>query len=272
MSIRDPGTLITSPALVRSQPVASDAAVIQDLFDDMAVGLHDLSECELGARIRAYDNNQRFTMGRGQTELMNAHRLVNDFSFTMVRQLRCEGRPDSSYFPSPTLHDCYARLESVVKNALAMIVGDLDLDELPLVMATVFLHRVVVRPGERYPGFFHRDLPEQRDRIGTVVIYSRVRWDSIQGADLYAYGSPEALGVLRGRQPDALYSPRDYAGGAMVMKYPHNFAHGARPGCNPEPIDKLREASLRDFLVPRPTDFVKDLAIVTVSSISPVEQ
>jgi len=119
----------------------------------------------------------------------------------------------------------------------------------------------------------HRDLPQERGQIGTVVWYPSVDGGNMVGADLFSYKVAQdvTLKKLTNQPPDYIFAPSVYNGKVMFMAYPNNYPHGVRPGYNQALEDVNCRTSLYDFLQPRASFFIKDLFIVAVSERSPVE-
>jgi hypothetical protein len=244
---------------------------LADLYEEIAARhLAGASESELQVRVRAYDNHQRLTFGRAQSALLPCRDLY-DLEFGQLARLD-DGGPDRSYFPGDVDDQVYAVLTDVLRHTVSTLLAGGGHDD-DLAMLTLFCHRVLVRPREKYRGFFHRDLAPRSGRIGTVIWYPRIRHDLVDGLEFFVYSAAQdvPLGTLRDREPDFKFEPAQYDRSALVLGYPHNYAHGVLPGINKaEPAG--RPASLRDFTSPGPDCFVKDLVIVTVSESSPVEQ
>lgn len=241
-----------------------------NLYAEMALRLKNQSEFELTRRVRAYDNYQRFTFGRGQTKYLRCGDLAKDLNVRAIERLQFD-EPDSSYFPGEISEETYSTLNEVLQYSVGAMFDSrtYDADE---VLVTLFCHRVIVPPGVTYKGFFHRDLAPEGGRIGTLVWYSQVRASAMDGANLFGYlgDQDESFKELGKRAPDYKFAPAEYNDKLLLMEYPYNYAHGVSPGKNPNPANESHEM-LAEFLSPSLKSFVKDLVIVTFSERSPVE-
>jgi hypothetical protein len=260
-------------ALLADQATTLRNAALSTMYRRLATErFASLSEDELRPRIRAYDNNQRFTFGRAQTSMMPIARFLGAFDLDWLCQLNFGG-PDESFFPAAWSDDVFSSLPDILSFSIRELLASADVAD-EEAMVTVFAHRTLVRPGGSYPGFFHHDLFPPPGRIGTAVWYPSVASANIQGAELYAYTASQdvPLDVLRQREPDFKFAVDIYNDAVMIMRYPYNVPHGVTPGVNPRHPEPGRSAILRDFLEPAVDCFVKDLVIITVSDRSPVEQ
>lgn len=232
-----------------------------------------LSESILSERVRAYDNHQRLTFGRAQSRLQLCRNLTSGFDLGLLERIDSDG-PDTSGFPGAITDNVYSPLKTVIEQSLYYILRDSHVEQDELAMVTVLLHRVLVRPGETYKGFFHRDLAPRTGRIGTIIWYPEIRYSLIEGLEFIAYSAEQdvPLGVLRSRKPDFAFPPDQYARNALLLTYPNNYPHGVLPGRSVVRSPRQRRPSPADFISPDPDLFFKDLAIITVSERSPVEQ
>ena len=260
----DPIELLSSPEVV-----ARNRRLVE-MYDELADRVFaSLPAEELRPRIRAYDNNQRFTFGRAQTAPMPLSVLSDGFDLEWLQRLHFD-RPDESCFPVGWRELPCDDMGEIIDFSLAQLLRDAPLDG--EAMVTLFAHRTLVLAGDDYPGFFHRDLFPEEGAIGTAVWYPRILHENIDGAELYAHTAAQdvSLGSLSLLEPEFEFSPATYNGSAMIMRYPHNAAHGVRPGRNTNPTGD--GAGLRRFVAPESDAFVKDLVIITISERSPVEQ
>jgi hypothetical protein len=260
----EPVELLSNPGVTaRNQALA---AMYDELVDRVFARA---AEEDLQPRIRAYDNNQRFTFGRAQTSMMPVSQLSDGFDLSWLRRLQFD-QPDESCFPVAWPDLPCEQMAEIIDFSLTELLRD-DSKEGDA-MVTLFAHRTLVSAGGDYPGFFHRDIFPGEGAIGTAVWYPRILHENIKGAELYAYkaGQDVSLGDLKPLEPDFEFSPATYNGSTMIMRYPHNAAHGVRPGRSTHRIGDSHEP-LRRFVVPDPDAFVKDLVIITVSGRSPVE-
>ena len=245
---------------------------LERVYDELSE-LHFLaaSESDLRSRIRKYDNNQRFTFGRGQSKLMLCKDILNSFDLDQVDRLYY-GSPDASYFPGHLADAVYSPLAEVLQYSISTLLQGHEHDQEP-VLVTLFMHRTLVRPGESYKGFFHLDLAPRKGRIGTMIWYPTIRHWLMEGGDFIAYtaSQDEPLDLVRAKEPDYRFANCEYHQNALVLGYPHNYPHGVLPGVNTARCAADREAILRDFISPTPNCYIKDLVIVTVSEYSPVE-
>jgi hypothetical protein len=239
-------------------------ALFAELLDELRLEPMD----RLRTRLRAFDNFQRLGLGRGETKPLLAGDLYSTFSVSDT-PFEPVGDP---VFPKPMSSGAFSKLDSIVPLAARLAVPAAYARE-KLIVA-LFLHRVLVRPGERYEGFFHRDIPQAEAPIGTVIFYPTVTWQNIEGAEVGVHLSDLPLDTLDRNAPDLTFAPADYDQAALVLKYPHNLPHGVRPGKNcatPLSGERTVEDEMRDFFEPGETTFVKDMAILTFSNTSSIE-
>jgi len=263
-------TASAHPALLSTVRVDEINETLRHMYAVATEHLAASADADLAQRLRGYDNNQRLTFGRAQSQHLTAAYVKTEFGPSDLHQLDFNG-PDPSFFPASDLRNEFAPLADVVRFCAQEILVD-DSHDGDEVLVTAFLHRVLVRPQGEYVGFFHRDLAEREGRIGTVVLYPEVRYARIQGAELVAFTGNESLHTLSDREPDYVFSTSEYHNSALVLPYPHNFAHGVRPGVNPMPTRPSWTSTPREFLEPPSDAFIKEVAIFTLSNVSPVEQ
>lgn len=265
-----PGTV----GLLSGQEIADLNRRLADLYaESLDRHFRGAADSEMRYRIRAYDNHQRFTLGRAQSALLQLSTLATSgIDFADLKQ-RHDNGPDRSFFLEwDDNHHIYESLLDAVRYTVQTLLPDYTENE-GLAMVTVFCHRVLVRPQEHYKGFFHRDLAPRSGKIGTIVWYPTIRHELVSGLDLVAYAAkPDVtLKTLYGQTPDYQFTPSVYAGKALVLGYPHNYAHGVRAGVNHAVRTTDVKPSLQDFVLPDGEDFIKDLVIITISERSPVE-
>jgi hypothetical protein len=240
-------------------------------FEHMATELRGLPLTALNSRLRHYDGYQRLTFGRAPTAMMSAGAIFQEnFEFAFESQ-RLTASIDASRFLSPLIPENYPGLWfAIAHSARLLVTPDMHGD---LVVVSVFCHRVLIRPGESYRGFTHRDLAPVGGRIGTVIWYPRVDAHKVLGAQLVVYNVEPAVSLeeVGGRRPDRVFEPYQYRGKVLLLPYPKNYPHGVQPARNPLRTDVLGETSVRDFVEPNGSDFIKDIFILAVSDRSPVE-
>jgi len=231
----------------------------------------NVSESDLLPRIRKYDNNQRFTFGRGQSKLMPCKDILRAFDLGKLERLFYK-TPDASFFLGSLADALYSPLAEILQYSISTMLHGHENDS-DLAMVTLFCHRTLVRPQERYKGFFHLDLAPRKGRIGTMIWYPEIRHWLMEGGDLVAYtaSQDEPLNLVRSKEPDLQFANSQYHQNAVVLGYPHNYPHGVLPGINTAKCPVDREATLRDFISPTPDCYIKDLVIITISEYSPVE-
>ncbi len=248
-------------------------SALASIFSEIANrSFRHASDANLATRIRAYDNNQRLTFGRAQSSLMRCGQIRASIGVTDLYPIEFDS-PDKSYFPTDLSESLYAPFTDVLGLSARTILQTDAYDD-DTAMITLFCHRVLIRPQERYGGFFHRDLAPHGGRVGTIIWYPNIRDHLVDGLQFIAYRADEYedLQALRTRAPDMSAHPSQYGNNAVALAYPYNYPHGVLPGQNQMPSTGSREKSLADFVFPAPDCFVKDLVIVTVSELSPVEQ
>jgi hypothetical protein len=257
-------------SLVSNDRVSDISASLITDYNEMLTDLASASVAGLRARVRAYDNMQRLTLGRAQTALLPLANIRTSITWESFHRLSVNG-PDKSFFPKRLTRRRYQGVLDAIAYSLENLVEGSAYDK-DSVLVTVFCHRVLVRPGEQYLGFLHRDLPVP-GRIGTAVWYPRVDSKLIEGAQLFGFESDShPLKYYDSLEPDYVFDPSVYDGRVLMMSYPRNFVHGVRGGVNNAPRAISRELHVADFLHPTDNCFIKDLTIITVSSESPVEE
>jgi hypothetical protein len=265
-----PEDALRSISLVSGNEIDSINRAINKDFSRMVAELRHAPEQVLNARLRRYDGYQRMTFGRALTGIMAGHAVLHGLAETDFNQCPHNGKTDHSFFPQPFTRHNYAGLWAAVHYSVRMLFNSpMQSDS---VLVTVFCHRVLIRPGETYNGFMHRDLSPE-GRIGTVIWYPRVDANKITGAELFSYNVEQGVTLeeLAGRQADNVYPPSAYRGKVMFLAYPENYPHGVRPGHNRTLPDDNRAAGPKDFLQPKSPFFVKDIFILSISERSPVE-
>jgi hypothetical protein len=256
--------------LSRSPEVRASIHELRALFADLLGELRLEPTDRQRARLRAFDNLQRLSLGRGETQALVAGDVHSTFSVADT-PFEPVGDPGLT-FPAPMSAGAFSKLDSIVPLAARLAVPETFARE-KLVVA-LFLHRVVVRPGERYEGFAHRDIEQPEAPIGTVIFYPTVTAQHIDGAEVGVYLSDLPAEELNRDAPDLAYAPADYEQTALVLRYPHNLAHGVRPGTNratPAPGPRTIEQDMNEFFDPGEATFVKDVAILTFSNTSSIE-
>jgi len=258
-------------SLVSNHESDSINQAINEDFSRMSAELSHASEQDLNARLRLYDGYQRMTFGRALASLMAGSAVLHELVETDFKPYMNNGQVDKSFFPRPFTQQNYGGVWAAVRYSVRMLFNTLMQSD--SVMVSVYCHRVLVRPGERYHGFMHRDLDPGGGRIGTVIWYPHVDVSKIIGAELFSYDVEQdvTLEELAGRPPDHVFEPSVYNGKVMFFAYPKNYPHGVRPGHNRILSDVLCAASPNDFLQPKSSFFVKDLLILAVSERSPAE-
>jgi hypothetical protein len=257
---------------VKSAEVGQAIDHLRLVFAELTDHLRTAPIGQVARRLRSWDNYQRASMGRGETLPITAREVKESFALA-DRAFESRGDPimalpDSSNVPS------IAGLDGVVKLAARLAVPPtFDDDHL---IVTLFLYRVVVRAGHRYRGFLHRDIAVPAAPVGSVIFYPTVRWPNIQGADLGVHLSDRPTDELEGHDPDVSFAPRVYEQAALVLPYPRNLAHGVRPSTNPqaprgEATDDVSHSKVAEFLSPGETTFVKDMAVLTFTQTSAIE-
>ncbi|MEV0134005.1 hypothetical protein AB0H83_36770 [Dactylosporangium sp. NPDC050688] len=270
---------MAGPVLARTEPTARlvEAAEVGPHIEVVRRVFAELTDClrsapieQLEARLRGWDNYQRASLGRGATPPLLARDIKSSFSSARTG-FESRGEP---VLPPETEVPALADLDEVVRLAARLAVPDVHDDD-PLVV-TLFLFRVIVRAGQRYQGFLHRDIDATDAPVGSVIFYPTVTSSNIDGANLGVHLSDRPTEELEGRDPDVTFAPHEYEHAAVVLGYPHNLAHGARPGINPNPAPpetatRTRDDNLREFLEPHGTTFWKDMAVLTFSRTSAIE-
>ena len=261
----------TEPLGVRllcSDRVARINDSLSTIYANMAkVYFAELSNSQLLARVRTFDNYQRFTFGRGQSSYV-IPMLLGDLTFRDLKLIR--ESDELSYFPDPSAR-LYRPFTEVIQYSIESIMNATDSDEVHLAV-TVLMHRLIVRPGESFRGLLHRDLGPEPGRIGTVIWYPQVRHDLVDDFNFIAYIAPQHLSVerLMSGPPQFSFKPAEYAGNAVSLAYPENYPHGVLTGNHRS--KRPCKGQIRDFIEPDSECFVKDLVIVTVSERSPVDE
>jgi hypothetical protein len=262
-----------SLSLVSSHEIDSINLALNEDFSRMAAELHHVPEPQLKARLRQYDGYQRMTFGRALTGLVSGEDGLYRLAETDFKHCTHSEYKDASFFPRPFTKKHYPGVWAALQYSVRMhCTSPIQSDP---VMVTIFCHRVLVRPGEVYSGFMHRDLPQEAGgRIGTVIWYPRVDGGNMVGAHLFSYNIAQTITLekLAAQLPDYVFAPSVYKGKVMFLAYPNNYPHGVRPGCNQTIADVHCPTSLNDFLQPRASFFVKDMFILAVSERSPVEE
>jgi hypothetical protein len=249
--------------LLSGDDVSSILQQISRDYEAMAAQLANMPEGDLGDRLKAYDNHDRFTFGRAFTRKFRGRELRHGW----FRKDRFQAvRPDDrSQFPGgPFFLSAYPGVRAAVERTIEILGEDLPDDEEALL--SIYCHRVLVRPGSPYRGFRHRD-NKVREKCGTCVWYPRLDAEKVEGVTLFCKLPEPGLSEaeLRARQPELRLPAAEYRGKVMVMRYPHNLFHGVEPGAHRAPAEPGRERRLADFFQPQPADFIKDLVIVTLS-------
>jgi hypothetical protein len=258
-------------SLVSSNEIDSINRAINKDFSRMETELQYTPERDLYARLRQYDGYRRMTFGRALTGLKVGSAVLHGLVETDFKPCTHNGTIDPSFFPRPFTQQNYAGLWAALRYSVRMLFN-MPMQSDP-VLVSVFCHRVLIRPGETYNGFMHRDLAPEGGRIGTVIWYPRVDARKIVGAELFSYNVEQDVTFeeLAGRPADHVFNPSAYHGKVMFLAYPKNYPHGVRPGYNRATSDVTCTASPKDFLQPKASFFVKDMFILSISERSPVE-
>jgi hypothetical protein len=226
---------------------------------------------QVATRLRGWDNYQRASLGRGETKALVAGDVKSAFSLSETG-FESGGEPGRG-LPATTEVPALADLNEIVRLAARLAIPE-EFDERHVVV-TLFLFRVIVRAGQDYKGFLHRDIAIPSAPVGSVIFYPTVTWQNIDGAEVGVHFSSLPTDDLQRRDPDVTYAPHDYERAAIVLSYPHNLAHGARPGKNPHPAPtaekKTNAEGMREFLHPCETTFWKDMGVLTFTETSAIE-
>ncbi|GIE86459.1 hypothetical protein [Actinoplanes regularis] len=257
--------------LVREGSVSSSIGHLQQVFSGITDRLRMTPIEQVATRLRAWDNYQRASLGRGETPALVAGAIKSSFSLSETKfQPRGEAGlelPDSTEVPA------FAYLDGIVRLAAQLAIPE-EFDEQRLVV-TLFLYRVIARAGQVYEGFLHRDIASEQEPVGSVIFYPTVRTQNIEGAEFGAHFSDLPTEELLGRDHDVTFTPEEYEGAALVLGYPHNLAHGVRLGKNPHAAltdpTRARADDVRDLIDPRETTFVKDMAVLTFTKAPAIE-
>jgi hypothetical protein len=244
---------------------------LHQVFADLTDHLRASPTQRLAQRLRGWDNYQRASLGRGETPGLVAGDIKSSFSLSKTA-FEPRGEPRLA-LPGATEAPALADLDHVVRFAARLAIPE-AFDDHRLIV-TLFLYRVIVRSGESYKGFLHRDIDSPDAPVGSVIFYPTVVWQNIEGAEVGVHLSDLPTDDVGRREPDVTFAPRDYERAAIVLGYPHNLAHGARPGTNvhPRPTDASRTHAdnVREFLEPHKTTFLKDMAVLTFTQTSAIE-
>ncbi|MBQ1050188.1 hypothetical protein KBX50_17145 [Micromonospora sp. C51] len=257
--------------LVREVPVSSAIGHLQHVFSGITDRLRTTPTEQVASRRRAWDNYQRACFGRGETRALAAGAIKSSFSLSET-SFEPRGEPGIE-LPDATEVPAFAHLDGIVRLAAQLAIPE-EFDEQRLVV-TLFLFRVVARAGQVYEGFLHRDIASPQEPVGSVIFYPTVRTQNIEGAEFGVHFSDLPTDELRDRDHDVTFAPDEYEGAALVLRYPHNLAHGVRLGKNPHPVltdattDRADDA--REFLDPSESTFVKDMAVLTFSRTTAIE-
>jgi hypothetical protein len=268
-----PGFERTDPSarLVDSADVDSAINQFHRVFAELTDHLRVSPTERIESRLRSWDNYQRAALGRGETTALIAGDIKSSFSLATTG-FEPRGEPDRA-LPAATQVPALAELEDAVRLAARLAIPE-TFDEHRLIV-TLFLFRVIVRAGEQYPGFLHRDIASPSAPVGSVIFYPTVTWQNIEGMEVGVHFSSLPTDHLGQRDPDVTYAPRDYERAAIVLTYPRNLAHGARPGKNPHPsaaaTTRTHADDVRQFLDPHETTFCKDMAVLTFTQTSAIE-
>jgi hypothetical protein len=262
----DPVARLVGPAEVNA-PVSHLLQVFADLTDHLRASPTE----RLATRLRGWDNHQRASLGRGETPGLVAGDIKSTFSMSETA-FEPRGEPRLA-LPSATDVPALADLDRVVRFAARLAIPE-AFDDHRLIV-TLFLYRVIVRAGESYKGFLHRDIDSPNAPVGSVIFYPTVIWQNIEGAEVGVHFSDLPTDDLQRRDPDVTFAPHDYERAAIVLGYPHNVAHGARPGTNvhaqPTDAPRTHADNVREFLEPHKTTFLKDMAVLTFTQTSAIE-
>jgi hypothetical protein len=256
--------------LVEAAEVGPEVEVVRRVLAELTDHLRSAPIEQLEAKLRGWDNYQRASLGRGETQPLLARDIKSSFSLAKTG-FESRGEPA---LPLESEVPALADLDELVRLAARLAVpAAYDNDHL---IVGFFLFRVIVRAGQRYKGFLHRDISDNVDApVGGVIIYPTVTSSNIDGANLDVYLSDQPTEELERDKPDVTFAPYEYEHAAVVLGYPHNLAHGVRTGTNPHPVPETatgtREDNLREFLEPHETTFWKDMAVLTFSKTSTIE-
>lgn len=155
-----------SISLVSGREIDSINLALNEDFSRMAAELHHLPEPQLKARLRQYDGYQRMTFGRALTGLVSGEDGLYRLAETDFKHCIHSDNGDASFFPRPFTQKHYPGVWAALQYSLQMhCTSPIQSDS---VMVTIFCHRVLVRPGEVYGGFMHRDLPQEA-RCGVLL-------------------------------------------------------------------------------------------------------
>lgn len=258
--------------LVRDAEVDSSIDRLRLMFSEITARLRASPIEQVATRLRAWDNHQRVSLGRGETPALVAGDIKASFSLSETA-FESRGEPGLE-LPAVTEVPALACLDDAVRLAARLAIPA-AFDEQRIIV-TLFLYRVLARAGQNYEGFLHRDIASPLEPVGSVIYYPTVRTQNIEGAEFGAHFSDLPTDDLRGRDPDITFAPEDYVGAALVLGYPRNLAHGVRIGKNPHslPVGETRKRTddVKEILDPHETTFVKDMAVLTFSQTTAIEE
>lgn len=251
---------------------------LRDTFDVLAA--HYLShepESQLAKRLRKYDNYQRLAFGRASSTLVMQRDRIGDVEFKDLAAIAGETQ-DPCRFPEGLTSSLRKVFDELLNYSIRTLIPE-STNMAEETVVSLFCNRTLVGPQEQYVGFFHRDLAPQGDLhprkgcVGTMVWYPEVRDTLIKGAEFMAYEAHQdvQLQVLRQHEPDYIVEPAQYGRRAIALGYPHNYAHGVQPGRNPARRSRYTgSASFGEFINPPDDYFLKDMAIIVISSFNPI--
>lgn len=257
--------------LVAGDEVGASIGRLRQVFAELTDHLRASPIEQVAARLRGWDNYQRASLGRGETRALAAGAVKAGFSLAET-EFEPRGEPGLA-LPTVAEVPALTGLDEVVRLAARLAIPA-EFDD-QHVVATLFLYRVLARAGQTYEGFLHRDIAASDASVGSVVFYPTVKTQNIEGAEFGVHYSGLPTEELRDRAPDITFAPQDYEGAALVLGYPHNLAHGVLLGKNPHPAltapSRTHTDDVREFLDPHQTTFVKDMAVLTFTQTSAIE-
>jgi hypothetical protein len=231
-------------------------------YRNILARLAAFTEEELSKRIRAYDSHQRFTLGRANTPKMAMAELADGVkSGTLFKPIKPN---DHSAFLELLDSDHYPALYKAIIESVNILTNYGCAEGEGLI--SVYCHRVVVRPGNIYRGFLHRD-NKKGEKCGTLVWYPNISYRQFAGCDFVCFNNDDSLpdSEIVKRKPDYFFSKEEYAGNILYLEYPHNLIHGVTIGKNIQDSFTAISSNSKEFLVESPLNFIKDLVVITLS-------
>jgi hypothetical protein len=264
--------------VVGNAAVARINEALRNTFDSLTNDyLSREPESRLVKRLRKYDHYQRLALGRAASTSVTGQAGIGDLEFKDLGDISGQDQ-DPCRFPDDMAISIRRTFDELLRYTINTLVPDpVDMAEGSIV--SLFCNRTMVGPQEEYLGFFHRDLAPQGDdlprngSVGTMVWYPEVRDTLMEGAEFMAYEGHQdvQLQVLREQDPDYVVESSEYKHKAIALGYPHNYAHGVRPGRNPAQTSwQNGHAAVSSFIDPPADCFVKDMAIIVISNFRPM--